>query len=183
MSKVIAFLGSPRRGGFTAQLIEQVLQGARSAGAETIVYDLNEEGVKGCQGCFYCRTHEGCQTRDKLAPMYEDIREADGVVAGFPIYFGAISGQGKLWLDRMYPMYGDGFVPRLPGKRAVTVYAQANPDDTRFRSAIDSTDGFLRGIGWELVDSLLVYGDVEPGYTIPKEMLERAFEAGKQLVK
>lgn len=66
MSKVIAFLGSPRKTGYTTQLVERVLEGAKSVGAEVIIYRLNDEGVKGCQGCFYCRTHEGCATKDKL---------------------------------------------------------------------------------------------------------------------
>ncbi len=182
MSKVIAFLGSPRKNGFSAQLVSSVLDGARSAGAEVVVYDINADGVKGCQGCFWCRSHDGCATRDKLQPMYEDIVSADGIVAGFPIYFGTVSGQAKLWMDRLYPMYGDSFVPRHPGKKMVTVYAQANGDSTRFADAVRSTDGFFAGIGWEVIESLLICGDVVPGYEIPRELTERAFEAGRRLV-
>ena len=182
MSKVIAFFGSPRKNGFSAQLVNRVLDGARSAGADVVAYDLNADGVKGCQGCFWCRSNDGCATRDRLHPMYEDIASADGIVAGFPIYFGTVSGQAKLWMDRLYPMYGDNFVPRHPGKKMVTVYAQANGDSSCFMDAVRNTDGFFGGIGWEVIESLLIYGDVAPGYSIPDELLERAFEAGRQLV-
>lgn len=181
MSKVIAFLCSPRKKGFSARLVSRVLDGARSAGAEVTVYDLNADGVKGCQGCFWCRAHDGCATRDRLQPMYDDIVSADGIVAGFPIYFGTVSGQSKLWMDRLYPMYGDNFVPRHPGKKMVTVYAQANGDSSCFMDAIRNTDGFFAGIGWEVIESLLIYGDVAPDYAVPDDLLERAYAAGRRL--
>ncbi len=83
----------------------------------------------------------------------------------------------------MYPMYALDFSPRFPDKKAVTVYAQANPDDSRFTGAIESTNGYMKAYGWEVIESLLVYGDVADGYSIPEELLERAYEAGKKLVK
>ena len=182
MKKIVAFLGSPRKNGYSTQLVHHVLEGAKATGAEVVIYDLNDEGVRGCQGCFYCRNHEGCATKDKLQPMYEDIKAAVGIVAGFPIYFGTISGQAKLWIDRMYPMLGDGHKPRYPGKRVVTIYAQANGDNSLFADAIKSGNRLFEMYGWDLAESLLVYGDVAPDFTLPKELLDRAYEAGKQLV-
>jgi len=183
MRKIVAFLGSPRKNGYTAKLINRILDGAKSVGADVVIYDLNAEGIKGCQGCFYCRVHEDCATKDALYPMYEDIKTADGIVFGSPIYFGTVSGQAKIWLDRMYPMYALDFSPRFPGKKAVTVYAQANPDDTRFTDAIETTNNFMKAYGWEVIESLLIYGDVAENYTLPEELLDRAYEAGKALAK
>lgn len=181
MSRVLVFFGSPRKNGFTAQLLDQVIAGAEAMGAEVITYHLADDGIKGCQGCFWCREHVGCATRDALQSMYEEIKSASGIAAGFPIYFGGIGGQAKQWLDRLYPMYGDNFVPRYPGRKMVTVYAQANADPTAFADAIESTDSFFRGIGWDMVDSMLSYGNVLPGYSIPQQLLDRAYEAGKIL--
>lgn len=183
MSKVIAFFCSPRKNGYTAKLMGRVLEGAKSAGAEIVTYDLNEDGVKGCQGCFACRSIEGCATMDILQPMYEDIKSATGIIAGFPIYFGAVSGQGKLLLDRLYPMVGDKFQPRFPGKKVVTVFAQANPDNSLFTDAMESPHSFFKLCGWEILENLLIYGDVAPDFTLPQDLLDRAYEAGKQLVK
>ena len=182
MSKVVAFFGSPDKNGNSAKLIERVLAGAKSVGANVITYNLNEEGIKGCQGCYYCRKHEGCATQDKLQSMYEEIRSADCIVAGFPIYFAGIGGQSKQWLDRMFPMLNGNLLPRYPGKKAVTVYAQGQPDKDMFRSVIDWTDSFFKMFGWELVDSLLSHGSNDPQYTIHQELLDRAYEAGRQLV-
>ncbi|MBO5501617.1 MAG: flavodoxin family protein, partial [Clostridia bacterium] len=87
MKKIVAFAGSPRKEGFSRQLMDRLLAGAEAAGAEVVVYDLNADGIKGCQGCFYCRKHDACAQQDVLQPMYGDIREACAVVATFPLYF------------------------------------------------------------------------------------------------
>lgn len=183
MSRVLVFFGSPRRDGFSARLLRQVIAGAESAGAEVICYHLSDPGIGGCQGCFRCRKEYGCATHDGLHSMYEELKTASGIAAGFPIYFGQIGGQAKQWLDRLYPLYGDGFVPRLPGRKAVTVYAQANADRSAFAGAIENTDSFFRGIGWDVLDSILVSGNVLPGYTLPQDLLDRAFEAGRRLAQ
>lgn len=181
MCKIVAFLGSPRKNGYTNQLINKIIDGAKSTGSEIVVYDLNAEGIRCCQGCFYCRDHEDCAIKDTLSPMYEDIKTADGIILGSPIYFGTVSSQVKIWLDRMYPMYAMDFSPRFPGKKAVSVFAQANPDSSRFTNAIETTNNFLKAYGWDVIESLLVYGDVADGYSIPAEVMDRAYEAGKQL--
>lgn len=182
MSKIVAFIGSPRENGFSTKLLNQVVEGAKSAGAEVVTYDLNDSGVKGCQGCFYCRSHEGCATQDALQPMYQDIKEADGIVVSFPLYFGGISGQAKSWLDRMFPMIDSTFAPRYPGKKVVTIYAQGNANPGLMKTAIDTNNGYFKLFGWDLVQSLLVYNTNDPERKLDDALIEKAFEAGKTLV-
>ena len=181
MSKVIVFLGSPRKEGNTTKLINRIIAGAKSVGAEIVTYDLNEEGVKGCQSCFYCRANDGCAVRDKLQSMYKEIKAADGIVAGFPIYFADIGAQSKILIDRLFPMLAGDFSPRNPGKKIATVYAQGQPDPTLHTSAIDKNNAVLKGFGWELVESMLCHGTLAPAYEIPQELFDKAFEVGKQL--
>lgn len=80
-------------------------------------------------------------------------------------------------------MYALDFSPRFPGKKAVTVYAQANGAQTCFLDAIESNNKSLQAFGWDLIDSLHIYGNTAPDYSIPEELLERAYEAGKALAK
>lgn len=182
MKKIVAFKGSPRPGGFSNQLLEQVLRGAGDAGAEIVICDLNGSGIRGCQGCFWCRKHDTCAQQDAFTPMYGEIREACAVAAAFPLYFGQIGGQGKLWLDRMYPMFNEDFSPRFPGKKAVTIFAQAKADPNVMQSAIDSVNGLIRGYGWELTRSFLIAGTVQPDYALPETMLREAYQVGQALV-
>lgn len=71
MSKVVIFKCSPRKNGYTTKLLDQVAKGAKSKGAEVIEFDLNDAGIRGCQGCFYCRTHDGCAINDYLQLQVE----------------------------------------------------------------------------------------------------------------
>ncbi|MBC2578883.1 flavodoxin family protein [Clostridium sp. DJ247] len=195
MSKIIVFSGSPRKNGYTSKLIAQVISGAKSKGAEVKIYDLNADDIKGCKGCFYCRNHEGCATKDYLYTMYDDIKNADGIIFGSPIYFFQITGQAKIWLDRMYPMIDipeevkpqlpgeePEFKPRFPGKKIVTVYTQGNPDKDMFKSSIEETNRFFSIFGWNLVNSLLCYGTINPNFAISESLLDEAYKAGEDLV-
>lgn len=182
MNSVVAFYGSPRKNGFTAQLIDQTLAGAKLAGAKIITYHLNDEGIKGCQGCYWCRSHEGCATKDKLQPVYEEIKNAAGIVVGFPIYFGSISGQGKQWLDRMFPLLKADFSPHYPNKKCVAIYAQGNPNPDICKNKIDENNSFISRFGWNIIDTLLDYGNMQPNYRISRELMARAYENGKKLI-
>ncbi len=86
MSKTILFLGSPRKHGYTTTLAREAGRGAEEAGLEVKEYDLNDSGIRGCQGCYHCRETYGCATKDYLAPMYQDITEARAIIIASPIY-------------------------------------------------------------------------------------------------
>ena len=182
MTKLVVFAGSPRRKGVGATLMEQVIAGAESVGAEVKVYHLNNTNIRGCQACYYCRSHEGCSVNDELQPMYEDIISATGILATFPIYFHGISGQSKFWLDRLFPMINSDFSPRHPGKNFLPIYTQGNPDKEKFLDTIELTNQAFTSFGWNLIDHLVITGTSLPNFELPKETLEHAFELGKQLV-
>ncbi len=181
MYKVIQFVGSPRSDGFSTSLSNQVAGGAKSVGANIISYHLNDPGIKGCQGCFYCRSHNGCATKDALSPMYEDIKDADGIIVSFPLYFGNINGQTKTWLDRMYPMLDGAFKPRHPGKKIVTIFSQGNGNPDFMKDITQKTNSFFKMFGWDLVKSFLVVDTHNPDCAISESMMKDAFEAGKLL--
>ena len=115
--------------------------------------------------------------------MYADIKEADGIVAGFPIYFAGINGQSKQWIDRLFPMIASDFSPRYPGKKAVTVYAQGNSNEQAFKAAIGANDSLFKMFGWQIVDSILSCGSNDPQHVLSQDLMDRAYETGRQLVK
>ena len=104
MAKVLMFNGSPRKKGAISQVMEEVKKGLEKAGNETIMYYLNCLTYRGCQGCLACKKTEICCLKDDLMPMYQELREAEGIVFGTPIYMYGISGQTKTWMDRLYPI-------------------------------------------------------------------------------
>ena len=182
MARIIAFAGSPRGSGYTWSLLKELIKGAESGGGEVKVYDLNDPGFRGCQGCFHCRAHPECTVTDYLTPFYTEIAEARGVVLASPIYFSDITGQAKMLLDRLFPMLdGQAFQPRFPGKNAVTIFAHGDGNKKLFQPAMDRLHGFLHTFGWKLCDSLVCSDTSSPGGTLSDDLLKKAFAAGKRL--
>lgn len=184
MSKIVIFNGSPRKNGYTSKLLAQVAEGAKSKGAEIIEFDLNNPGIRGCQGCYYCRTKDGCATQDYLQPMYKAIDEADAIVFGSPIYYYQVTGQARIWLDRTFPMIDSGFAPRHPGKKAVTIFAQGGADPSIGADAVAFITKILdTTYGWKIQDTIHCCGTskgLEPAEL--EELSARAFQDGVNLV-
>lgn len=183
MSKLVVFCGGPRKNGVTHKLLDRVIEGAKAEGMEVVFFDLNQPGIRGCQACMYCRTHEGCALQDPLHGMYREIAEADAILVGSPIYFHGLSAQTKLWLDRLYPMFDTpSYKSRYPGKKSVTVFAQGYEDPSLYTAVIDDLNHIVDRLGWNVVDSLLVCGgDKNPERY--EALLDRAFEAGQKLAR
>lgn len=193
MSKVVIFNGSPRKNGYTSKLLAQVANGAKSKGAEVIEFNLNAPGIRGCQGCLFCRSHDGCAVNDYLRPMYETIKDADAIVFGSPIYGYQISGQAKIWLDRTFPMVGDGFVARHPGKKVIAIFAQGSPNPEIAAEGIKTVSKIFAGYGWKIEDSIICCGTTDfnsekfemynSGLQKFEELSQRAFKDGINLVR
>jgi multimeric flavodoxin WrbA len=86
MKKMVAFVGSPRKNANISTIVAEIVRGAKEAGAETKVYTLSDMNIKPCQGCFHCREVETCAIKDDMQLVYEDIKEADAIVIGSPVY-------------------------------------------------------------------------------------------------
>ena len=128
MKDIIAFLGSPRKEGNTAIVLEEILQGARKAGAETETVFLHKMDIHGCQECFVCQSvpdEPGCAILDDMQDIYPRILEADVIIFASPVFCWNVSAQLKMMLDRLY-CFCKFEVPEIPsvlvqGKMMATV--------------------------------------------------------------
>jgi len=179
--QVVGFVGSPRKGGNTQLLVERVLSGASSKGAQTSIYFLNELNIRGCQACNYCKEHGECRQQDDMVQLYKAIKEAKGLVIGSPIYMDYLSAQTKLFLDRLFAFLGPDLRPTLPpGKRAVLVYSQGGGNNPE---VMDSLAKFLRGaLGIEVRGVVGGNGFNELGAVKNRDdLLDKAFSLGQEL--
>jgi multimeric flavodoxin WrbA len=109
--RILGFNGSPRKAWNTARLLEKALEGAASRGASTSLAHLYDLDFKGCRSCFGCKIKGGpsygsCASLDGLTPVLEQVRHADALLLGSPIYFWAITGEMKSFLERLlFPYY------------------------------------------------------------------------------
>jgi multimeric flavodoxin WrbA len=184
--KVIGIVGSPRKNGNTNALVQQVLEGAAEAGAETKNFILNEMNYRGCQACNYCKVHEKCKLEDDLAELFEEITAADGIVFGAPVYFAQFSGQMRLFLDRCYSLVNADYSSRIPaGKKAVIVGAQGVPDPAEYKGVYEEFGGEIsRFMGMEVKGTLVSAGYQAPGEVKNNtELMAKAKDTGLNLFK
>ena len=184
---VIAINGSPRKKGNTSTILESILEGAREAGAETTHVMLDEIDLKGCMGCLSCREKPAvCKRQDGLSAYLELMKSCDGIAVGCPVYMYHISGQMKLFIDRLYSFYvnrPDGGYDSAfpPGRRYAFVTSQGNPDGERFQRAIRWLNGMVGGLGMENVGRIVhINSHLDPAKD-NGELLGQARRIGRRL--
>ncbi|MBU1053598.1 MAG: flavodoxin family protein [Proteobacteria bacterium] len=105
--KVMAFNGSPRKKTWnTITLLNNALQGAKSAGAKTELVQLYDLNYSGCISCFSCkkldRKEDGvCAVQDDLTAVLDRVKDADALIIGTPVYYGTESSATRAFLERL----------------------------------------------------------------------------------
>ncbi len=102
--KVIAFNGSPKKNGNTACLINHVLQELENVDIATEHIHLGTNPMQGCLGCGKCRENKNKKCiidSDLINTWIGKIIEADGVILGSPTYFGDVTSNLKVFIDRV----------------------------------------------------------------------------------
>jgi len=98
--KVIGICGSPRRGGNSEILLDIFLKCLEKKGFETKKFILNEMKFIPCQECEEIRKDGRCKIQDDMQMLYPEIESADVIVIASPIFFGSVSAQTKMMIDR-----------------------------------------------------------------------------------
>jgi multimeric flavodoxin WrbA len=100
--KILAIHGSPRTiRSTTRKLAGLVLEGAAEAGAEIEMIDLADHLVIPCTACEACSLNGICVHNDGVPNLVARMQEADALIVGSPVYIDNISGQMKVFFDRL----------------------------------------------------------------------------------
>jgi len=101
--KVVAFNGSPRKGGNTEILLGQVCRVLEEEGVRTEQVALRTLKVAGCIACMKCfeKKDRQCAVKnDDANACIERMLEADGILLGSPTYFADVSAGIKALMER-----------------------------------------------------------------------------------
>jgi multimeric flavodoxin WrbA len=100
--KILAIHGSPRTiSSLTRHLASLVLQGAIENGAETELIDLCDSRVTPCTACEGCSFNGICVFDDDVPLIIERMKAADGIIFASPVYIDNVTGQMKIFFDRL----------------------------------------------------------------------------------
>ena len=180
--RIAAFVGSPRSTGSTDALVREVLRGAADAGAETGIFHLGEAGINGCRACMDCREAGVCSQNDGMTALYGELRRADAVVLGTPVYFYYMTAQMKAFTDRLFATIGDSFERRFGERDGVLVVTQGAEGPEVFTPQIESMKGAWEMAGLNMRETILACSmDSRDQALADSRLMERSFQAGRKL--
>ncbi|WP_224984715.1 flavodoxin family protein [Geomonas agri] len=137
--KVVAIVGSYRKGGMVDQVVDAVLAGATDAGAQVEKVYLLDTHVEFCTNCRLCTQSPGgargiCPIADEMARVLDLVDGCHALVLASPTNFGSVTALTKRFVERLvcYAYWPWGVpAPKVRSKekprRAVLVAASAAP--------------------------------------------------------
>lgn len=99
--KVVGILGSPRKSGNVAKVLNKVLDECKDKGYDTTTINLYDYNISYCKGCMACRTKGYCVIDDDLNNLAKEIISSDVVILGAPTYWANVPAIVKNLFDRM----------------------------------------------------------------------------------
>ena len=184
MSKLIAFVGSPRKQANIYTLVNRMVEGAKDNGLETKIYYLNELNIRPCQSCMYCRQPESerCIINDDLKDFYSEIKDAEYLIMASPVYIHQISGLLKNAIDRFYPLTDHKHRPRFGIKKAIFIYSQGAPIPLIFNKYFRYFEKSLKAMGIKPYKRVVMTGAfVKDAASKNQKMLDKAYKIGNSL--
>jgi len=188
--KVLGISGSPRRGGNTDILLEEVMRGAASKGAEVKTIILNDLVIGYCQHCDVCLKKGMCKIDDDMQMVYRELEQADRVVLASPIQFTGVTAQMKTMIDRCQALWARKYilkVPPLGNQRErkglfISVGGRKKPD--LFEPALAMVKTLFTILNITYAGDLLFSGVDEKGaISNNPDALQQAFVAGQKLTE
>lgn len=184
MKKILVVIGSPRKKGNSATLAQNVIAGAKSAGADVESYYLHWMDIKPCDACEACRKNSSreCIIDDDMQELYPKLYEADALVIASPIYYFTVSAQTKLFMDRWYSL-GEEKDSAINGKQIgiILTYGDTDPFTSGAINAIRTFQDAFDYLGAHIVG--IVYGKASEAGEIKtdRSLMEKAYKMGQQL--
>jgi len=188
--KVLGIAGSPRRGGNTDLLLNEILRGAASKGAKVKTIILNDLKIAPCQHCDGCLKKGSCIVMDDMQMVYRELEDADRIVLASPIQFMGITSQTKAMIDRCQALWARKYVLKQPPlgngrqRKGLFVSVGGRRVENLFDAAKVVVMTFFRILDIDSSGELVFSGIDEKGaITKHPDALNQAFLIGQQLVE
>lgn len=105
MKNVLIISSSPRKNGNSERLCQEFMKGAQEAGHQVELVCLRDLDIGYCRACYACSDSGRCCLDDDMNELAQKVLKADVLVLATPVYFYSMSGQLKVFIDRLVPVY------------------------------------------------------------------------------
>lgn len=193
---ITAFSGSPRKKGFTARIVEQILEGAKVNGHTTEMIFLSELNIRDCIACRACQHKDksSCVIRDDIVKVEDAISKSDLIIWASPTHWGNVSACMLRTFERLF-----GFLIRekeklappearqAKGKKALLVTSCTTPYPfdwllNQSRACFDRIREMCHYSGQRIVKTFVLPGTIRMDVNrIPEVYLKKAKNLGLRL--
>lgn len=188
---IVGLVASPRKGMNTDSLVLKALEGAEKNGAIIRKIYLNDLQIKPCQACAKPPNDTICIYKDGMDEIYNLMETVDGMIVGSPAYYGSISSQLKLVVDRSncltefikYPEGRFSFRTKVKKhKKGLFFWVAGSSRDPG--PALIEVKGMFHDVNMELLDTFVVTdADRGEGARNKTDLLQKAFDMGQMLFR
>ncbi|MEK6647656.1 MAG: flavodoxin family protein [Candidatus Firestonebacteria bacterium] len=181
--KILGIQGSPRIGGNTDILLDKALSGASSKGAYVEKIILNKLKFSPCLECENTKNDGTCIVNDEMQIIYKKIKEVDALILASPIFFGSVSAQVKMMVDRFQCPWRAKYIYKndVFGKKKIGgfICVSAGGKNDFFNNAKSIVKNLFVTINVSYQEELFCKGVEEKGDIIKHpDFLQKAFELG-----
>lgn len=189
MSRIVAVYGSPRRGGNSALLTDQAVEGARRAGAEVAKVVLRDLDISPCLEIYGCKKDGRCVIKDDFQELCDQCLAAEAMILSSPIFFYTVSAHTKIMMDRFQSLWVKKywidqvkFGQWTPKRKGLFIAVGATHGKKLFDGVLYTVRYFMDVLDMELTQSLLYRGLDQKGEVEDHpEYLREARQAGAAL--
>jgi multimeric flavodoxin WrbA len=199
--KIMAFVGSPRKGSNVDTLIDNIIKGVKSkTEADVQKIYLYESDIKDCTGCMVCTALKGgkdCPIQDDMAGILKRIVEADALIFGSPNHVHSISSALTNLFCRMQPLIKMNVIRDesgkiisadshclVSGKKAAMVVSQGDFSPSASALLLRILDSNIKDFKLRKIGEVFSTGNLEKAQVNSKEDdLKWAFEIGVRLAR
>lgn len=169
----LSILGSPRRAGNTARVLDWIDEALHEAGSAIRRVCLIDRHIRPCTGCFACKLHPGslCIQRDDANDLFGQMRDADVVLLATPIYCFGFPSPLKALMDRSVCLVSEFGRPEhasvIEGRRIGLVATAEGPIERNLDLLVEPFELLCDYWKATSVGHLLI-----PGCTRPEDMAD-----------
>lgn len=167
--------GSPRNNGNSDLLCDEFIRGAKESGHNAEKISLREHNVNTCKACYACFKTGKCVQKDDMTEILNKVKNADILVLASPTYFMTMSGQMKIFIDRLLPEWQD-----LGGKEVYIIVTGHDRKEGLKRTGDDLKDIFTY-LGNNVQPIIWGEGVWQKGEVIGTKAMDEAYRAGRNI--
>jgi multimeric flavodoxin WrbA len=182
MARILAVVGSPRKGGNTDLLVSRIAEGAGAADARVEVVRLGELQIRECDGCHACWKGRPCSKQDDMLTLYPKIAASEIIIFGTPVYWYGPTALMKGFIDRFVYFNCEANRPMIRGKRAAVAIVLEETHEQTWRPVVEFFERSLAYLEMRRAGTIIVPGVGQKGEILKKtERLEEAYRLGTRL--